>query len=254
MFRKTIDSIQGLLRKRNQTGAITKIICISGHLNSINNKNISDKRRCKLLIRKGKLLEKFNADDVEKMIIFNQMANFLAKKGITKDMVVAPEHVCPENRIYVTQNLTPVRKQITKNAAPISNDIVRSLKINAANTRHNKTMTIAKKQCIYSKFRLFDASINHKYSTYLYKLNDYTLDKTKNIINKLQHDKFFVKFKAWDKMFDEAKLIRNKYCSYDYYVEKYGDLQNLKCPLCDNEFEDAQHLFTKCAKTLEFRR
>ena len=182
------------------------------------------------------------------------MANALARKGTAKNVIYAPERVCPENRVCVIQNRTPVRNWVAKNAAPISNDIVRSLKINAANTRHRKTMAIEKKQCTYSKFWLFDASINQKYSTCIYKLNDYTLDKIKNTINKLQHDKFFVKFKAWDKLFEEAKHMDNKYCSYDHYVEKYGNLQNLNCLLCDNEFENAQHLFTKCAKTMEFRK
>ena len=131
----------------------------------------------------------------------------------------------------------------------MTSNITLSLKINTTKNRHTETTKKTTKDCTHTTNNMIHPKTNYKHSTNLYKIHDFELDKTKNTINKLQFDKHFVKEKAWKKTQIEIENNEKYGSIYDYYQQKYNNLPDLNCPLCNNKHESTEHIFTQCPKT-----
>ena len=187
------------------------------------------------------------------MAIHHNLADKLTKKKLALDAFTAPTPNNTGEKFFIEPLLTPVKKQITKRTARMTSNITLSLKINTTKNRHIETTKKTTKDCTHTTNNMIHPKTNYKHSTNLYKIHDFELDKTKNTINKLQFDKHFVKEKAWKKTQIEIENNEKYGSTYNYYQQKYNNLPDLNCPLCNNTHETTEHIFTQCPKTKHIR-
>ncbi len=93
-------------------------------------------------------------------------------------------------------------------------------------TMRNEQMCQKKTLCKNSYNKLTNDEIDGPASALILRSKDYRNEKSKKTLFKVQHDKYFIKNKVWEKVIQEINQDKNR-----YYRKNYGNINHLNCIL-----------------------
>jgi len=249
-YKDIFDRIDKIVKMRIETGAKTEFRRVYSHTKDIKEINttikIKNKRYETLVKHYEQMIKMYGAEVTNIIVDGNERADTLANYALGRETYKLPS-VTPEHGEYVILPIKKKRKSKIKERV-ILDQVKEGLKENIYEQRKKKWLNYIKKEH-ESKFKEMTAEeIDWEASTQIYKIKSSKYEKKKNMIYKLQHDKFFTKPKAMAKIIEEMSKER-----IGWYNNKYGNMKNLECVYCKRKIETVEHMVEECEWKEEIR-